>query len=326
VNFPQRGAQSPHHCDVPNTYQDVFLTPQYTIVKSRQECSTKVRLGSHTFAMPVYAANMKSVVDENTCKYFAEQNWFYTMHRFGVDSVKFTRDMQSRGLIASVSVGVKDDGNEVKRFISSGIAPEFITLDIANAYSVSAEPIIKMIKDHLPNSFLIVGNVATSEAVSKLEEWGASAIKIGIGGGLACTTKNKTGFHRPMVPTILDCASVATVPLIADGGIRDHGDIAKAIACGATMVMAGSLFAGYDQSAGKLVSTNNTLFKEYFGSASEHNKGQYTNVEGKMLLVEYKGSMDHLLRELTEDLQSSISYAGGKDLSALHRGLLQFIR
>ena len=148
-------------------------------------------------------------------------------------------------------------------------------------------------------------------------KWGADAIKVGIAGGRVCITKNKTGFHRPMVSTVLNCVmEAAGVPIIADGGIEEHGDIAKAIALGAHMVMAGSLFAGYDQSAGQIVEIEKRLHKEYFGSASEHNKGKYQNVEGKKILVNYKGPMEKLLIELKEDLQSSISYSGNRDLDS----------
>ena len=138
----------------------------------------------------------------------------------------------------------------------------------------------------------------------------------------SCITKNKTGFHRPMVTTIIECAEAAMVPIIADGGIKEHGDIAKAIACGATMVMAGSLFSGYDESAGDILEINGHKYKEYYGSASEFNKSRQQHIEGKRILVDYKGSMVRLLDELQEDLQSSISYAGGSDLTALHQGLL----
>ncbi|MNT31744.1 GMP reductase [compost metagenome] len=176
---------------------------------------------------------------------------------------------------------------------------------------------IRFIKREFPDSFLIGGNIATAEAARELQEWGCDAIKAGIAGGRVCITKNKTGFHRPMVATVRDCAAAVTVPVIADGGIVEHGDVAKALACGASMVMAGSLFAGYDESAGEIVEIDGKHYKEYFGSASQFNKGEYKNVEGKKILVEYKGSIARLLLELQEDLQSSVSYAGGRELSAL---------
>ena len=87
-------------------------------------------------------------------------------------------------------------------------------------------------KDTFPGSFLIVGNVATSDAVEDIQEWGISAVKCGIGAGSSCITRIKTGFYRPMVSTLLDCVSVAHIPVIADGGISKHGDVAKAISLG----------------------------------------------------------------------------------------------
>ncbi|WP_434634568.1 GMP reductase [Chromobacterium sp. CV08] len=299
-------------------YGDVYLVPKKTVVDSRKECDTSVQFGPRRFAMPVYPSNMKSVVSAEGCEFFARQGWFYTMHRFNVDAVAFTRDMQDKGLFASISVGVNDDTYEqLDALKAAGLTPEYMTLDIANAWCVKAERMIKHIKQHFPATFLIGGNVATAEAARDLEAWGCDAIKAGIAGGRVCITKNKTGFHRPMISTVRDCVSAVTVPVIADGGIVEHGDIAKALVCGAAMVMAGSLFAGYDESAGDIVEIGGKHYKEYFGSASQFNKGAYVNVEGKKILVEYKGSIGKLLRELQEDLQSSVSYAGGTTLSAL---------
>ncbi|NDV12648.1 GMP reductase [Crenobacter caeni] len=299
-------------------YGDVYLVPKKTIVDSRKDCDTSVAFGPHRFAMPVYPSNMKSVVNEETCELFARQGWFYTMHRFNVDVVAFVRRMQSQGLIASISMGVNEDSyQQVADLKAAGLTPEYITLDIANAWCVKAERMITHLKEAFPQSFLIGGNVATAEAARDLEAWGCDAIKAGIAGGRVCITKNKTGFHRPMISTVSDCAAAVQIPVIADGGIVEHGDIAKALVCGATMVMAGSMFAGFDESAGDLVEIGGKLYKEYFGSASQFNKGAYVNVEGKKILVEYKGAIGKLLAELTEDLQSSVSYAGGRDLSAL---------
>lgn len=113
------------------------------------------------------------------------------------------------------------------------------------------------------------------------------------------------------------CAEAATKPLIADGGIRTHGDIAKSIRFGASMVMVGSLFAGHEESPGETVELEGKKYKEYFGSASEYQKGEKKNVEGKKMLVEYKGNLIDTLKEIEQDLQSSISYAGGKTLEAI---------
>jgi GMP reductase len=124
----------------------------------------------------------------------------------------------------------------------------------------------------------------------------------------------------PQLYAVYECAKALKgtgVTVIADGGIKHTGDIAKAIACGATMVMAGSIFGGYIESASEIIEIDGHKKCVYYGSASEHNKGKYSHVEGKKLFLDFKGSMEDLLTEMQEDLRSSISYAGGKDLSAL---------
>ncbi len=304
-------------------YQNIFLKPSKCIVKSRKECNTMVELGGMKFEMPVYPANMKSVVDIDACKFFANNNWFYTMHRFDVDVVDFILEMNRADLFTSISVGVNQDSyNVLGEIYQHLLKVDYMTIDVANAWSSKTKYMIDFIKESFPETFLIVGNVATSEAVKEIQEWGADTIKVGIAGGSVCITKNKTGVHRPMASTVLDCCNVSTVPIIADGGIVEHGDVAKALACGAIMVMAGSLFAGYDQSAGRTIEIEDwkkghaeyTRYKEYFGSASKTNKGESVNVEGKKILIPHRGDMDRLLIELKEDLQSSISYIGGRNL------------
>lgn len=317
-NQERRKSNMLHDFEKELNYKDIYLVPKKTIVDSRKECDTSVKLGDFKFDMPVYAANMKSVVDASTCEFFAKRDWFYTMHRFEVDQVEFVRNMHEKGLIASISVGVnKDCYIQLENLKTANLIPEFITVDIANIWCSKGMMMIKYLKDQFPNSFIIAGNMATGEAVKDVESWGADACKVGIAGGSTCITKNKTGFHRPMVSTVIDCASEAKKPIIADGGIVDHGDIAKALVLGAHMVMAGHLFSGYEESAGDILEINGHFKKAYYGSASEHNKGQHKNVEGKKVFVDYRGPLDKLLVELKEDLQSSISYAGGRELKAL---------
>lgn len=300
-------------------YSDVFLKPHKCIVDSRKDCDTSVTLGNRTFDMPVYPANMKSVVNIDTCKFFAKNNWFYTMHRFDINVLDFIEEMQKENLFTSISIGINKDSYELlNQIYQAPYTVDYITIDVANAWSEKTYQMIRYIKNKLPESFLIVGNVATPGAIIELERWGADACKIGIACGAACITKLKTGVMRPMISTIQDCSSAALKPIIADGGITEHGDIAKAIAFGAHMVMAGSLFAGYDQSAGNIIEINDRIYKEYYGSASQYNKGKYKNVEGKKILIQYKGDMSKLLIELKEDLQSSISYVGGDKLNDLY--------
>ncbi|MGM8214556.1 GMP reductase [Bacillaceae bacterium W0354] len=304
-------------------YEDIQLIPEKCIVKSRSECDTSIEFGGYTFRLPVVPANMQTIIDENIAKYLAKNGYFYIMHRFEPEKrITFIKDMKANGLIASISVGVKEDDYQfIKELKQEELSPEFITIDIAHGHSEAVTEMIKHIKMHLPTSFVIAGNVGTPKAVIELENAGADAVKVGIGPGKVCTTKIKTGFGTGgwQLAALNWCAKVATKPLIADGGIRTHGDIAKSIRFGASMVMIGSLLAGHEESPGETVEIDGQLYKEYFGSASEYQKGARKNVEGKKMLVECKGHLQDTLTEMEQDLQSSISYAGGKGLDAIRQ-------
>jgi GMP reductase len=197
-----------------------------------------------------------------------------------------------------------------------GSVPDYITIDIAHGHADSVRDMIGHIKTHLPQTFVIAGNVGTPEAVIDLENWGADATKVGIGPGKVCITRMKTGFGTGgwQLSALKWCARVATKPIIADGGIREHGDIAKSIRFGATMVMIGSMLAGHEESPGQTVEVDGKRYKEYYGSASDFNKGEYKHVEGKRILEPIKGRLADTLVEMEQDVQSSISYAGGLKL------------
>ncbi|WP_053220010.1 GMP reductase [Virgibacillus senegalensis] len=302
-------------------YEDIQLVPAKCIVNSRSECDTTITLGGNTFKLPVVPANMQTIIDEKIALYLAENGYFYIMHRFEPEKrLAFTKDMKQRGLIASISVGVKEEEYRfVEELANEQVTPEYITIDIAHGHSNAVIEMIQHIKKHLPASFVIAGNVGTPEAVRELENAGADATKVGIGPGKVCITKVKTGFGTGgwQLAALRWCAKAASKPIIADGGIRIHGDIAKSIRFGASMVMIGSLFAGHEESPGETIEKDGKLFKEYFGSASEFQKGEKKNVEGKKMLVEHKGSLADTLKEMEQDLQSSISYAGGNKLEAI---------
>lgn len=302
-------------------YEDIQLIPAKCVVNSRSECDTTVRLGGYTFKLPVVPANMQTIIDENIANYLAENGYFYIMHRFEPQKrLAFIKSMQSRGLIASISVGVKEEEYIfVEQLAEENLVPEFITIDIAHGHSNAVINMIKHLKKYLPKSFIIAGNVGTPEAVRELENAGADATKVGIGPGKVCITKIKTGFGTGgwQLAALRWCAKAASKPIIADGGIRTHGDIAKSVRFGASMVMIGSLFAGHEESPGVTVEKDGKQYKEYFGSASEFQKGEKKNVEGKKMFVEYKGSLEDTLREMEQDLQSSISYSGGNKLESI---------
>ncbi|WP_395141538.1 GMP reductase [Schlegelella aquatica] len=303
-------------------YDNILLLPRKCRVQSRSECDTSVEFGPRRFKLPVVPANMKTVLDEPIAEYLASNGYFYVMHRFEIDNLAFARRMRERGLFVSISVGVKQADYElVDRLAAEGIGADYITIDIAHGHAQTVQRMIAHIKQKLPQSFVIAGNVGTPEAVIDLENWGADATKVGVGPGKVCITRLKTGFGTGgwQLSALKWCARVATKPIVADGGIREHGDIAKSVRFGATMVMIGSLFAGHEESPGRTVEVDGRLYKEYYGSASDFNKGEYKHVEGKRILEPVKGKLADTLREMQEDLQSSISYSGGRVLADIRK-------
>jgi GMP reductase len=298
-------------------YDNVLLLPRKCRVESRSECDAGIELGGRKFRIPVVPANMKTVINVPICVWLAKNGYFYVMHRFDLDNVQFVKDMRATGVFSSISLGVKQaDYVTVDQLKAQNLAPDYITIDIAHGHADSVKNMIGYLKEKLPTSFIIAGNVGTPEGIIDLENWGADATKVGIGPGKVCITRLKTGFGTGgwQLSALKWCARVATKPIIADGGIREHGDIAKSIRFGATMVMIGSMLAGLEESPGTTVEVDGKLYKEYYGSASDFNKGEYKHVEGKRILEPIKGSLKNTLIEMEQDVQSSISYSGGKKL------------
>jgi len=183
---------------------------------------------------------------------------------------------------------------------------------------------IKMIRRTFrQNAFIIAGNVSTADAVRDLESWGADAIKVGIGPGSACTTYVATGFgSRGAQASIVQICSEAclkdTTLIVADGGIKEPGDIAKSIALGASMVMVGGMFSALSDSPGNIVQIDGKMYKEFWGSASVHQSNKTNRIEGmKKLLPMKQNTILQEMKYIHESLQSAISYGGGNTLDSL---------
>jgi GMP reductase len=316
-------------------YQDICLTPKYSDCASRSECNTSVSLSKEdSFKLPIVPANMKSVIDEGVARWLSENNYFYVMHRFDIDIVSFVREANKENWkTISISIGVqKEDERIVKQISNENLRVDYITIDIAHGHCEKMKKMIKFLRQESPACFIhgckiIAGNVATGSAVRDLYGWGASIVKVGIGQGSPCTTKDKTGFTMPMFSCVQKCSGVHAgmsddkIPIIADGSVTSSGDIAKAIRAGALMVMSGSLFVGCSDSPAKITLCADGLSrKAYLGSSSAENKGHNNHVEGVRREIGVSNlSYSDKLAEIKQDLQSAISYAGGGDLSALLR-------
>jgi GMP reductase len=308
--------------DISLHYENVFLKPNYNSIQTRSHIDTSVVLCGKQFRLPVIPANMKCCVDFDICKILDSKYYFYVMHRFDIDTFTFVKDANECGFnYVSISVGIQQkDKALISNIAHHNLRADFVTIDVAHGHHSKVADQIKFIKDTLSEAKVIAGNVATPQGVEYLHKAGADAVKVGIGGGYACTTKDKTGFTYPMFSCVVECARENIVPIIADGGVRCNGDVAKGLVAGATMVMCGSIFAACSDSPAPIVKdASGRRYKQYYGSASIHNKVDKKNIEGTMRLMETDSfTYDEKLLELTQDLQSAISYAGGCNLSSLN--------
>ncbi|MFQ5941629.1 MAG: IMP dehydrogenase [Nitrososphaerales archaeon] len=241
-----------------------------------------------------------------------------------------SKDKKGR-LLVGAAVGVKGDFmDRTEALLEAGA--DTIVVDIAHGHSENAINAVRHIKKAFPNSELIAGNVATPEGVKDLADAGVDAVKVGVGSGSICITRIITGSGVPQLTAIMDCAKTAKdyeLPLIADGGIRNSGDITKALAAGASTAMVGSLLAGTDESPGANLNKNGKKYKIYRGMASfyaslgrkfregeltiENDLNDYVP-EGVEALVEYKGSVFETIRQLAGGLRSGLSYCGASTI------------
>jgi len=300
-------------------YKDVYLVPNYSDLSSRTQADTSVKIKDYRFVLPVMPSNMKSVVDLKTYHLYDTLGLIPIMHRFNMTNVDVLRRISTDW--KAISVGVKQqDREDLENCKQLSLFPSCVCIDIAHGHSKAMKDMIEFVRSLFSNTIIIAGNVTTGQACKDLAEWGADLIKVGIGPGQVCSTKNKTGFHMPMFTAIKECAAASPVPIIADGGFRENGDIAKALVAGATFCMIGGMFAACSDSPATMVNGK----KEYYGSASERNKGSVRNIEGFTTHLTPTNTITSKIREIQEDLQSAISYAGGRDLSALDLSKVQY--
>lgn len=255
---------------------------------------------------------------------------------------KATKDARGR-LAVGAAIGVKEkELKRVERLLAAGV--DCIVVDIAHGDSRQEIEIVQKIRSHFPDAQIIGGNVATADGTRRLIDAGADAVKVGVGPGAVCITRVVAGAGVPQLSAVIECAQVARaagVPVIADGGIRNSGDIAKALAAGASTVMIGSLLAGTDESPGLMMTRGEHRYKTSRGMASvqanamrktREGDGDITQEEideyvseGVEAAVPYRGRVKEVLAQLVGGIQSGMSYSGGHSIEELH-GKAIFVR
>jgi len=247
-------------------------------------------------------------------------------------------------LMAGAAVGVKGDYLErTEALLEAGA--DVIVVDIAHGHSENAINCVRQIKKAFKNCELIAGNVATGNGAEDLIKAGVDAVKVGVGSGSICITRVITGSGVPQLTAIVDSVQTANnydVPVISDGGIRNSGDVTKALAAGSSSIMIGSLLGGTDESPGKTLVKNGKKYKIYRGMASFYaSLGRRYREEGAQVvdsddlndyvpegveaMVPYKGSVVEIVRQLVGGLRSGLSYCGAKNISEMQKNA-EFIR
>lgn len=246
----------------------------------------------------------------------------------------------SRGrLLAGAAVGIaRDTFDRVEALLKAGV--DVLVVDTAHGHSVAVVETVAAIKKRYPDIELIAGNVATAEATEELIKAGADAIKVGIGPGSICTTRVVAGIGVPQITAVNDCAAAASkynVPIIADGGIKYSGDIAKAIAAGADVVMLGNLFAGTEESPGEIVILQGRSYKVYrgmgsLGAMTQGSSDRYFQEDAQKLVPEgiegrvpYKGYVAETIFQLIGGLKAGMGYCGVRNIAEM-KTKARFIR
>jgi IMP dehydrogenase len=325
------------------TYSDVLIKPKYSEVISRNDVDLSTKLGNIRLDLPIVTANMKTVTGPSMAIEAANNGAMGILHRFSETSqaiIDFNKTDIELGKqngenfpytgVTPKNIGVSIGVEEESKFRFNHLyenGARIFCLDVAHGHHKKVKDMLKWIQNEIfrwdrasrDKITLIAGNIATGDAYYDLTEWGADVIKVGIGPSGICATRVNTGVGVPQMSALeeihLQKMGMEKRPsIIADGGIKYPGDVAKALKY-ADAVMLGSYFAGCSETPGNVFrNTDGDFYKVYGGSASGENKGKNSFVEGITTTTKFKGHARYLFKELKEGLQSSCSYVGANNL------------
>ena len=307
------------------TYDDVLLVPQYSDIESRSEVSLATELGRGVdLKLPIISSPMDTVSETDMAGDLGDLGGLSIIHRY--NSIE-----EQAGMIASlggevlVGAAVGIAGDYIDRAIACVEAgAKVICVDVAHGHHILMKKAIKKIRKAVGKKIhIMAGNVATLEGFNDLADWGADSIRCNIGGGSICTTRVQTGHGVPGLETIFQCSkSDRNAKIIADGGIKNSGDIVKALAAGADAVMLGSLLAGTSESPGRTFKdADGKLRKVYRGMASAEAqkdwRGRVSSQEGVSSSVPWRGPVGDVIEGLERGIRSGLSYSGARSVKEL---------
>ena len=308
--------------DIKLDYSDVLIRPKRSTMNTRSDVSLK---RTHTFlhgggewtGIPIMAANMDTVGTPDMHNALQSFNMITCPARH---YLKNNPTAFGAGYSACMMGGI----NDIDYLVGVDGLFKFIGLDVANGYTIRFVDAVKELRQKLPESIIVAGNVVTADMTQELILAGADIVKVGIGPGSVCTTRIKTGIGYPQLSAVIECADAAHGlggHIIADGGCTSSGDIVKAFSAGADFVMIGGMLAGHDECAGELEDGK----MKFYGMASETamnkhgNHNTYRGAEGKTVEVPYRGAVENTIKDILSGIRSACTYVGARQLKALSK-------
>mgnify|MGYP001166430472 CR=1 FL=1 len=320
--------------DIKLTFDDVLIRPKRSTLISRAEVElTRSFKFKHTklewSGVPIISANMDTTGTFETAEVLSQMQVLTALHKFySIDDWKNkSKSVDFNYTILTIGSKVNEIEN-AQKILSKYKDINFICLDVANGYREDFIEAVSRARIAFPEKIIIAGNVATREMTEALILAGADIVKVGIGPGSVCTTRNVAGVGYPQLSAIAECADAAHGlggHVIADGGCKYIGDIPKAFGAGADFVMLGGMLAGHDESGGELVTdSDGNTYKEFYGMSSKDAQlihyGDYQSYrapEGKRVKLEHKGPIKITIKDILGGVRSACSYVGAKNIKAL---------
>ena len=324
------------------TYDDVLLLPHYSDIRSRSEVDISTELGNGLrLELPIISSPMDTVSEDLMARAISEEGGCAIIHRYNTPEEQAELVGHARangaenigfavGLVGRHLRGTDDFLYRVRECLAAGAT--FVCIDVAHGHHIMMKEALGTIRDTIGDDLhIMAGNVATLKGINDLADWGANSVRCNIGGGSICSTRVQTGHGHPGLQTIIDCSFTdRDVAIIADGGIRNSGDIVKALAAGADAVMLGSLLSGTKETPGEVYTRHDgTKYKTYRGMASKEAqvewRGRYSSFEGVSSTVPYRGKVRNILTDLDRGIRSGLSYSGVRSIEELQR-TAEFVR
>lgn len=327
-------------------YSDVFIVPKFSTINSRKEVDVSTTIFDMKLDVPIISANMDTVTNDEVAVQMFNNGGIGALHRFMSieDNKNQYNSVRVEQANCLVSIGVNEESKKRAAELFK-IGARYFVIDIAHGHSVLMKNMIQWLRKEFGSKiYIMAGNVATPEGVKDLTWFGADAVKVGIGPGSVCITKNQTGVTFPQFDAVARCAEAAKfmeneigkkIYVVADGGLREFGDIAKAIGAGADLVMSGKFFANTKEAPGKRIYSEDgdVIAKEYRGMASKEamksikREEDMATPEGIQTMIKTtEHSIKDVLRDIKGALQSSFSYTDAKNMKEFQERIVFGIR